>query len=468
MTPPAAAPAVADRVPVRIAAAWGAGTFATTTILNGVAAVLLFYLVTYVKLDPFAAGALIFGAKLLDVFVSPPMGVLSDRTRSRWGRRRPYLFGASFLCGIAFGLLFSVPAGFGTAGTYAWTAGALLLYVVSYTAFQVPYMAMPAEMTDDYHERTRIMTWRVGFMTVGNMMGIAGCPALVAAFGGDRAAYGEMGWAVGALVGATMLVTFLGTRGARETAAGGAPPSYRGALRSLLANRPLMVMMGIKVVLYAGIASFTAVMLFFFASVLKKGPQALAIFGVTSALATLACIPLQARISRWIEKRVAYCLSLVGYGAVMLTWLATSPEEPTIVFALRAAVLGALNAGLFLHSNSMLADTFAYDHRLSGQRREGLLSAAFAFVEKISLAFGPLVVGALLAAMGFDKSLAPTADQASSAVQAMWVGFLWIPIASQVAALGLMRFYRLRAEDFAREAEGGTGSRPPVPQVPGR
>lgn len=448
MTSPAAATAAPDRVPVRIAAAWGVGTFATTTILNGIAAVLLFYLVNYVKLDPLAAGALIFGAKLLDVFVSPPMGVLSDRTRSRWGRRRPYLFGASFLCGLAFALLFSVPPGLGTTGVYAWTVGALVLYVVSYTAFQVPYMAMPAEMTEDYHERTRVMTWRVGFMTVGNMMGIAGCPALVAAFGGDRAAYGQMGWTVGALVCLAMLVTFFGTRGARGTEAGCAAPAYRGALRSLLANRPLMVMMGIKVVLYAGIASFTAVMLFFFAGVLKQGPMALAIFGVASAATTLLFIPVQAWVSRRVEKRVAYCLSLVGYGAVMLTWLAATPDEPVAVFVLRAAVLGALNAGLFLHSNSMLADTFAYDHRLSGQRREGLLSAAFAFVEKISLAFGPLVVGALLSAMGFDKGLAPTADQPASAVQAMWVGFLWIPVGAQLAALGLMRFYRLGAEDF--------------------
>jgi GPH family glycoside/pentoside/hexuronide:cation symporter len=118
------------------------------------------------------------------------------------------------------------------------------------------------------------------------------------------------------------------------------------------------------------------------------------------------------------------------------------------LFAVRAAVLGALNAGLFLHSNSMLADTFAYDHRISGERREGLLSAAFAFVEKISLAIGPLVIGALLSGMGFDKDLPPAADQTASAVRAMWIGFLWIPIASQFAALVLMWFYRLREADF--------------------
>jgi Na+/melibiose symporter-like transporter len=150
-----------------------------------------------------------------------------------------------------------------------------------------------------------------------------------------------------------------------------------------------------------------------------------------------------------MDKRNAYCLSLAGYVVGMFSWLLATPEEPLWIFALRSAVLGALNAGLFLHSNSMLVDTFAYDHRLSGQRREGLLSAAFAFVEKISLAFGPLVIGALLSGMGFDKNLPTTADQAPSAVTAMWIGFLWIPVASQLGALVLMQFYGLREADFA-------------------
>jgi GPH family glycoside/pentoside/hexuronide:cation symporter len=449
MTTAESARASADaRVPTRIAACWGAGTFATTTILNGIAAVLLFYLVNLVKLEPVAAGVLVFAAKLLDIVVSPPVGMLSDRTRSRFGRRRPWLLGASFFCGLAFALLFSVPEG-GIGPVYAWMSFALLLYVVSYTAFQVPYMAMPAEMTDDYHERTRVMTWRVGFMTLGNMMGIAGCPGLVALYGGDREAYALMGWTVGALVCAAMLIAFLGTRGARETVSDGAQPPLASELPSLFANRPLLLMMGVKVVLYAGLASFTAVMLFFVSSVLKKGPEALVIYGVVSAAATIVCIPLQSWISRRMDKRNAYCLSLVGYCLTMLTWLAAGPDESLWIFALRSAVQGALNAGLFLHSNSMLADTFAYDYRLSGRRREGLLSAAFAFVEKISLAFGPLVIGALLSGMGFDKNLPATADQPASAVQAMWIGFLWIPIASQLGALVLMGFYRLRASDFA-------------------
>ena len=78
-------------------------------MLNGVNVALLYFLVTFVKVEPFIAGALLFGAKLLDVFTDPPMGVLSDRSSTRWGRRRPYMLGASLFCGLSFAMLFRVP-----------------------------------------------------------------------------------------------------------------------------------------------------------------------------------------------------------------------------------------------------------------------------------------------------------------------------------------------------------------------
>ena len=80
----------------RLAAGWVLGSFATSTMLNGVAVVMLYFLVNFVKVEPVIAGALLFGAKMLDVFTDPPMGIISDRTRSKLGRRRPYMLGASF------------------------------------------------------------------------------------------------------------------------------------------------------------------------------------------------------------------------------------------------------------------------------------------------------------------------------------------------------------------------------------
>jgi GPH family glycoside/pentoside/hexuronide:cation symporter len=91
----------------------------------------------------------------------------------------------------------------------------------------------------------------------------------------------------------------------------------------------------------------------------------------------------------------------------------------------------------------MLIDTFAWDYKLTGVRREGVLSASFSFVEKACMAFGPLIVGVLLSSMGFDKNLSPSADQSASAVQAMYLGFIWVPILCQIVSITLLKFYDL-------------------------
>ena len=440
-----------DRVPLRVAACWGLGTFSTTTMLNGVSVVLLFFLVTYVKVEPVIAGALLFGSKLLDVFTDPPMGLISDRTHSSMGRRRPYLLGASVFCGVSFALLFNVPEFENPGSIYWFIGGALVVYALSYTAFQVPYMAMPAEMTGDYHERTRIMGWRVVFMTIGNMMGSAGVPGLVKVMGENRAAYGEMGLIVGGLIFLTMLVSFLGTAGARQTPREEFPLPLATHLRWLGRNKPLLLLMGMKAAIYAGISSFVAVMLFFLYSVLKKGPEALVVYGLVQTVSTIAFTPLCAMVSRAIGKKRAYAISLLGFMAVLSTWVAATPSEPMWGIALRGFLLGIFAAGNFLYGNSMLMDTFAYDYKLTGVRREGVLSAAFSFVEKASLALGPLIIGALLSAMGFDKNLPPDADQSASAVRAMYFGFIWIPVLAQSTAAALLKFYTLNQRDLEED-----------------
>ena len=275
-------------------------------MLNGVSIVLLFFLVTFVKIEPVVAGGLLFASKLFDAFIDPPIGVLSDRTESRWGRRRPWLLGASFFCGLSFAWLFNVPASASQTGVYVFLSIWLFVYTGAYAVFNVPYMAMPGEMTDDYHERSRLMSWRTVFMTFGNLMGAAIPPIMVAAFGGDRPAYGKMGIVLGLVIFAAMFLTFIGTAGARQRARDPAPLSLLDNFRLLRGNVPLLVLMATKILLYVGLAAFTAVLLFFFSSLLKKSPAAVgAFFGVFS-VATILFTPVQLWVGRRMEKRRAY------------------------------------------------------------------------------------------------------------------------------------------------------------------
>ncbi|MEJ2140012.1 MAG: MFS transporter [Gammaproteobacteria bacterium] len=409
------------RVSNWLGAGWGFGAMATATMLNAPTAALLYFLVTIVKLDPFAVGALIFAGKIIDVVTDPPVGSLSDRTQSRFGRRRPWLLGSSLVCGAVFALLFNVPE-LGIAATYLYVGIALALFAVAYTAFQVPYMAMPTEMTDDYHERTKIMAWRVVFMSVGNVAGGGGFAALAKTLGGDRAGYGEAAIYFGAFISVAMFATFLFTARSRQTTpvAGHDQISIRQHFDWMLVNRP----------------------------VLKLDETSFFMVFLVQMVTTIAFMPVCNWLSKQIGKKAAYVLSLTGFCVMVTSWLLASPGEPTALLLTRAVLLGAFGAGAHLYGQSMLIDTFALDYRITGQRREGVLAAAFSFVEKLCMALAPFMVGALLATLGFDKDLDPSADQSDSAVLAIYLGFVGIPVVCQIASIFLLKFYHLTEHDL--------------------
>ena len=439
----------ADRVSGWLAAGWGLGSMATATMLNAPTAALLFFLVTVIKLDPLSVGALIFAGKIIDVLTDPPIGALSDKTQSRLGRRRPWLLGSSLVCGIAFALLFNVPE-MGVAGTYAYVGVALAFFAIAYTGFQVPYMAMPTEMTDDYHQRTKIMSWRVVFMSFGNLIGAGAFAAVAKTLGGDRAGYGEAAIYFGAGISIAMLLTFFFTARVRQTSAiaGQDQIPIRQHIDWLLINKPLMILIGTKIAIYLGVFASLTTALFFFKSVLKLDETVFfMVFGAQMAT-TIAFMPVCNWLARKIGKKPAYVLSLTGFCVVVATWLLASPSEPTPLLLARAVLLGAFGAGAHLYGQSMLIDTFALDYQLTGQRREGVLAASFSFVEKICMALAPFIVGFLLSTLGFDKDLDPSADQSASAVMAIYIGFVGIPILCQMASIILLKFYHLSEADL--------------------
>jgi GPH family glycoside/pentoside/hexuronide:cation symporter len=437
----------------RLAAGWGFGSMATATMLNAPTAALLFFLVTLIKLDPFAVGVLIFVGKIVDVLTDPPVGALSDKTESRYGRRRPWLLGSSLVCGAAFAALFNIPQ-FGTVGTYIYMAVALALYALAYTAFQVPYMAMPAEMTDDYHERTKIMSWRVVFMSVGNLVGGGAFAAVAKNLGGDRAGYAEAAIYFGIFISVSMFLTFFLTSQSRQTHAveGQDKIPISQHLGWLAQNKPLMILMGTKIAIYLGLFAGLTTALFFFTSVLKLDEGKFFMVFLVQMSVSILALPACNWLSRKIGKKSAYVVSLIGFCTVLASWSLAGPGEPNSLLILRAVLLGAFGAGAHLYGQSMLIDTFALDYQLTGQRREGVLAAAFSFVEKACSALAPLIVGALLSFMGFDKDLASTDDQSASAVQAVYLGYIWIPIACQLGVLVLLQFYKLTERDLAPEA----------------
>ncbi|MGI9331110.1 MAG: MFS transporter [Gammaproteobacteria bacterium] len=425
---------------------WGIGSLGGAALINAVGFLALFYLIRAVGLSPATAGTLVFLAKCFDIITDPLMGVLSDRTRSPWGRRRPWLFVAAFVSPLAFVLLFYVPAGAGMQSVI-WAAVALLLYALGYTMFNIPYLAMPAEMTRDYHEQSRLMSMRVVFVALGILVGGALGPFLVSEFGGDAAAYSAMSWVLAAIIGSSMAASFFGTSSAAFTTRSSHYVGLKEQWSQALANRPFIVLLSAKFLHMTGVALAISSLLFMVTVVLQRDEAAASAFVFSSTAGTLLAIPFWLASSRRLGKRNTYLLAVFFYVPVLLSWFLAGTGESWSVYLLRGFGIGVVTGGLTLTAQAMLPDAIQEDSRLTGLQREGVFTAAYSFMEKTAFALGPLVFGLALDQAGFDPADVSGADE--SVRQVILFSAATAPaIASALSALVLC-FYTLDRRRFS-------------------
>lgn len=439
-----------DALPKRLKIGWSVGAAGVSMLMNGVSAVILFYLVSIVKMDPAVAGGLLFAFKILDVVTDPVMGIISDRTQSSMGRRRPYLLLGALIAPASMVVLFSTPAFESDMATLLYVSFALLLYTLGYTIFNVPYITMPAEMTDGYHERSSIHAYRVVFVSIGATVGTVVGLALLERFGQTRETYAMIAWLKGGFVFVTMITCFFATRSARTIARTEAVPKFWTQARSLLENRFFLLVLSAKLFQLVGIFGVASAAYFFFLSCLQLQESALIAFSLSQTAGALIAAPILVRISQRIGKRNTYIAAGLVNVMVALSWYLAAPGEPLGSVMLRGFCLGIPFAGNVLLAMSMLTDTIEYDARRTGIRREGIYTAMYSFVEKFAGAFGPLIVGLLLAQAGFDKTLAPKDAQSPEVFAAVLVGMSLIPaVTSGIAAL-IISFYKLDEEVLDR------------------
>jgi GPH family glycoside/pentoside/hexuronide:cation symporter len=425
---------------------WGIGALGSSTLLYANAFLLLYFMTDQLAIAPAVAGTLIFASKVYDAFTDPLVGMMSDRSRGRWGRRRPFMLVGALVCAISGMLLYNVPAGFADNAMLVYLVAILLLYATGYTLFNVPYLAMPAEMTDSPDERTSLMSYRVGFVAVGGICGTALAPMLIGQFGGDRSAYGVMGWLLGALVGIAMLAAVLGTRRAAFTEHSTHSIELVERIRLIAQNRPFCLLMAAKLLQLVGLSSVLASMPYFVLQVMQKSEMFLGVYGIALNVATIASMPIWVALSKNKGKKFTYSLSVVAYAISLLSWLLAGSDESLAVFALRAAVMGLASGGILLMGTAMLPDTIELDYRRSGLRREGIFSGVYSLVEKTAFALAPLIVGLVLSAMGYVESGAREVAQSQQALSGVYISLVGIPVAAALLSLVFLSGYNLTAE----------------------
>jgi GPH family glycoside/pentoside/hexuronide:cation symporter len=450
-----------SQIPFSVKAGWGVGAFGSLGMLWMVNVFLMFFLVNHLGVSPALAGIILFITRIYDVITDPLVGHLSDNTRSRWGRRRLWMLVGALVSGLSAILVFNVPPLGSENALAAYELVILIAYFTGFTLFYVPFMAMPSDMTNDYNERTSIMSFRVAYSFAAGIIIAAGMPALISTLGGGRAAYETTSIIAGLLIAMSMLMTVYFTRGAPVIPLG---PRHRYTIReyfsSLMRNRPFLSLAALKFIVFLSAGVNGGATMFYMTYVMDRGEMGLAFLTLMSNVAGLCALPLWTRFSYGRDKRWFWLVAMLGTALLQLSWAYAPADESDLVFGLRGFLLGAFGAGGLVMGFSMLPDTIEYDRITTGLDRAGLYTGLLGFIEKNAAAVGPLIIGMLFNGVGLVGGRAGGQVQSPEAISAIIAAKAWIPAALLLVGAALLLTYRLDAKRLATlraEAAGATG-----------
>ncbi len=434
----------APALPLSLYFGWGLGTLGLTAFMVG-SYLLLRFMTDYMGVRAALAGTIFAVAKIYDGIADPIFGSFSDRTRTRWGRRRPFLLAGAFACAIAFALAFNAPVVGSRGGAVTLLVGLLLLNSTAYAIFAVPYMAMPAEMTDDPNQRSKLMSFRVVNGALGNLVGGWATASLIAWFGGGLFGHRMMGIVVGLAIFAVLIGCFALTKPARRRDADGAGHvPYREQMRAAAQNRPFVILQSCKLFLLGAAGLHTASAAFFVQRRLEMSDAWLGAIYATLTVGTIVGQPFWLWMARRHGKRNTYTIGGLFTAVTWLLWLPLGPGTSEAAIIVVGLLAGFGNGGIVMISQSMLPDTIEYQYRRNGLRIEGSFAGIYIMVEKLGQAIGASLTGILLGAFGYVQATGGRqVAQPPSAILGITLVYCVASTAFLLVSVAILRFYPL-------------------------
>jgi len=400
-------------------------------------------------LDARLVGIALSIPKFWDAITDPIMGNISDNTRLRFGRRKPYMLVGSFFGGLLFMLIWMASPAWSQTMLFLWLSGTAILFYTAYTVFIVPCNGLASELTMDVDERTRVMAYRAFF---GSLAGLitpwAYKLCFVKQFGETEVE--AVIW-VGVIFGLLIIVTgAIPALVCKENPAGEQQEKIKilRAVKETLKNRPFLLVIGMVFFLMTGIYLVLPMQLYIGIYYLFGGDKAAAaqlggVAGTMFALAALVATPAVAWLSpRFGKRRTLLVAQVVLIISSLLSWFLYTPENPYLSLVCMAMISPGM-ACVWILVGSMLADACDYDELNTGLRREGMYGAMYSWFLKAAIASVIAVSGFLVAWSGVDPELEMQSVQAITNMRLM---FALTPPVFYLIALACTWFYPLSEE----------------------
>ena len=446
-------------LPVSTYIGYGAGQIGGQILRDTPALILPIFMTTVLGLEAALAALVIIIAKFWVVLADPIAGVVSDRTETKWGRRRPFILAGGLISALCFVVLFFAPDTQRQLVLFLYMTVVYLILNTGFSMFSVPYLTMASEISDKPDERTTILSFRNAFLAVGLVIGGALAPKIIAYVtqelgGTPREGYEWMALVLGSTIALSTIWVFLGTdRAPRSTASAVSVPLLE-QLRVAWGNKPFVILITANIVQYISAGIGYAGGFFFLAYAVGLGFEVyniVPIWIILISVAAIAAMPVLVWSAARFGKMIVYKVCLLMFSVTTPLYFFASTETLWIVW-LVAVLIGVFNGGFILMSFSVLTDTINYDRITTGISREGALSSVYSAVDKVGNAVGAAIFLGFLSVIGFvesDDGSFPT--QTDDVLRSILMFYILAPAILHAGSILILNRYKLTEADLAEE-----------------
>lgn len=452
-----------EKLNLKTKLAYGAGDLGPAITANIMAFFLLVFFTNVAGIRPGVAGTILLIGKIWDAVNDPIVGVLSDRTQSRWGRRLPWLLWGGVPFGIFYFLHWIVPqfsadrVGNGW-GLFWYYVAISIVFNLFYTVVNLPYTTLTAELTQDYNERTSLNSFRFAFSIGGSILSLLIAQGIFSRFADPRQQYLVLGAVCAVLSVLPLYWCVWGTRDRvvaveaqrRESHNSNESIPFLEQLRIVFNNRPFLYVTGIYLCSWLGVQLTAAIIPYFVVNRMGLQDKDIPTLIIAVQGTALVMLFVWSYITQRMGKKAVYFMGMSLWIIAQAGLFFLQPGQVGLMYVL-AVMAGFGVSTAYLIPWSMIPDVIELDELKTGQRREGIFYSLMVLLQKFGLALGLFLVGIALEGSGFKETIPGQGipEQPASALMAIRVAIGPLPTVCLIVGLVLAYFYPLTREVHA-------------------